>query len=532
MKRLACAVVLAGSAYAVAASPVEARANPSWSASNLELSIITPDPGSIGDRISLDVSFRGSTIETVELLLDGDLVAKKQINTSEARGVITFSLDTIRLSEGVHTVQVVATAPGGEVVRSTAKLKIPAIDLNAPVRIAYPQSGLQVSGVVPIKVRLGEDVQRQKPYVTFFVDKQLKELRNFPPYEYNWDTTRVPNGWHVIEAWTQTPDAISPIKARPVSVNVNNPSGDTNKQDTIQDLREVTPKRTPQITLPSPTLPVAKQPVHTVVPPVDPSTALTGARESLPAITGLRTHAIANNIRPRATSEPIPQIPLDRFGYGLTAMPLTSLPGPGGHLAPLASRFMMGRAVGNAAVEPRGHFSRRVVARTDRPMRFPTPALPYLPGMVAPHVRSTALAAPPLRAASQKSLHVNGLMIRPRGAFQVAFDGQQIAFDVPPRVEGGVRLAPFRQIFEHTGGRLYWFGGTAQTVRAVNSSREIELKIGSLSALVNNTAINMDRAPYIDGGRTIVPLTFIRDALDVVVSYDDKTGNLLIRSRK
>src|SRR5207244_1393728 len=112
---------------------------------------------------------------------------------------------------------------------------VPAMDLSAPVRIAYPENGVEVSGTVPIRVRLGSDLQRQRPYVTFFVDKELKVLRNFPPYEYNWDTTRINNGWHVIEAWTQTADSISPMKARPVHVNVNNSGGPTHLQKSIED---------------------------------------------------------------------------------------------------------------------------------------------------------------------------------------------------------------------------------------------------------------------------------------------------------
>ncbi len=69
-------------------------------------------------------------------------------------------------------------------------------------------------------------------------------------------------------------------------------------------------------------------------------------------------------------------------------------------------------------------------------------------------------------------------------------------------------------------------------MRAVNSTREIELKIGRSTALVNNQTISLEHSPFIDGGRTIVPLTFIRDALDVRVNYDAATGNLLIESKK
>src|SRR5439155_19885756 len=118
------------------------------------------------------------------------------------------------------------------------------------------------------------------------------------------------------------------------------------------------------------------------------------------------------------------------------------------------------------------------------------------------------------------------------GYFDVAFDGDLIAFDVLPRIEAGIRLAPFRQIFEHTGGKLYWFGGQAQLVRAVNSTREIEVKIGRDKAKVNNEPVQMERKAFIERGRTIVPLSFVRDALGVKVTFDSNTGRLLIESDK
>jgi hypothetical protein len=115
--------------------------------------------------------------------------------------------------------------------------------------------------------------------------------------------------------------------------------------------------------------------------------------------------------------------------------------------------------------------------------------------------------------------------------FEVAFDSSKIAFDVPPRVESGLPLAPFRQIFEHTGGQVKWFG-KSRTVLAVNSTREIEFHVGSKQAKVNNQPVAMETRSYLDHGRAIVPLSFIRDSLNVRVQYDPKTGHLLIESKK
>src|SRR5207244_2740750 len=157
---------------------------PSALQGSLQLSIISPDAGAIADRVALDVSFKGGTVERVELYLDGNLAAQRQLSTTLSRGVITFSLDAVQLTEGGHDVLVKAFGPDGKPAIATTRLKIPATDPASPVRIAYPQNGLVVSGVIQIRVTLSSDLQRDKPYVSFFVDKEFKSLKNFPPYDY------------------------------------------------------------------------------------------------------------------------------------------------------------------------------------------------------------------------------------------------------------------------------------------------------------------------------------------------------------
>jgi hypothetical protein len=113
---------------------------------------------------------------------------------------------------------------------------------------------------------------------------------------------------------------------------------------------------------------------------------------------------------------------------------------------------------------------------------------------------------------------------------QVAFDGAQIAFDVQPRVEAGLPMAPFRQIFEHTGGIVQWVSAS-KVLRAVNSDREVVIKVGQKQATVNGEKFKLDRAAFLDQGRTIVPLSFVGTALDVNVDYDPATGRLQITSK-
>ena len=113
------------------------------------------------------------------------------------------------------------------------------------------------------------------------------------------------------------------------------------------------------------------------------------------------------------------------------------------------------------------------------------------------------------------------------GTFNIALGGSQINFDVPPRIEGGLPLAPFRKIFEHAGGTVVWYPHN-RTVRAARPSMEVLLTIGSTKAKVNNRIVVLMRPAHIDSGRTIVPLDFLELVLDLTAEYDVKTGSIYL----
>ncbi|MBI3910074.1 MAG: LysM peptidoglycan-binding domain-containing protein [Armatimonadetes bacterium] len=118
-----------------------------------------------------------------------------------------------------------------------------------------------------------------------------------------------------------------------------------------------------------------------------------------------------------------------------------------------------------------------------------------------------------------------GMKLRVPGTFRVAIEDQPVRFDVPPRVDGGIPLAPFRQIFEHAGGKVMWIKETRE-VHGSKPDTEVRLKIGSDQALINGETILLDQPAFIDRGRTIVPIRFIEQALDVKAEYDVKSGTI------
>lgn len=118
------------------------------------------------------------------------------------------------------------------------------------------------------------------------------------------------------------------------------------------------------------------------------------------------------------------------------------------------------------------------------------------------------------------------------GTFPIVLDAKMVQFDqVKPRVQDGIPLTPFRYLFEQSGGKVDWEHKT-KTVTANGHNKEIYIKIGDKLAKVNNFPIEMDLAPFIDHGRTIIPLSFLQDSLGVQVDYDPATGHVLITSNK
>lgn len=143
---------------------------------------------------------------------------------------------------------------------------------------------------------------------------------------------------------------------------------------------------------------------------------------------------------------------------------------------------------------------------------------------VATLVRLNRIARPNYIRAGQR-------LVVPRTTWGLYFDGQPVATDVLPFVERGISVAPFRHVFEFNGGYVQWIPETKE-VHAQDEVRTVHLKIGSHRAQVNEETILMDLAAFIEQGRTMVPVRFIGEALDVTVEVDPASGNIYIRSNR
>jgi hypothetical protein len=114
-------------------------------------------------------------------------------------------------------------------------------------------------------------------------------------------------------------------------------------------------------------------------------------------------------------------------------------------------------------------------------------------------------------------------------AVQVIVDGSPIVFDQPPMTIGGRVLIPLRGVFERLGASVQW-DRASNTVLATRGSSQIQLTIGSRTAFVNGRQVMLDVPPMVVGGRTLVPLRFVSEAMGARVDWDPASRAVFITS--
>lgn len=560
MKSSGTAVVLPVTALglwaALPPTPVQAAAP------GADLRILSPRAGdSLGSQtFDLDVSYQSRSrapIVTAELWVDGVRWVRRDLEKQNTKGVLTFAFNGADLSEGSHTIVVkVFGADGGASTKSitiTAGNKSGVTEntrFGAPEMVfTTPINGKRVSGTVDLELD-APDRDGENPYVTFLIDKKFKTLKNYAPYTYSWDTSDVPNGYHTIEAigYFKSSNLSTTRKLR---VYVDNAGGNTNRMNTIPDLAAPTahgaaPAVKPlAIPLPPRTAPAALAEAPRFAAPVLPVVA------AAPSAVGIRDDAAA--AVPSTAASAVVDVRL-MVPSGTTAVvaapaaaptafsgarasgetgklapprPRAAVAPPKNALAAAPARRMAPPSVGLVSAGPVSVASAaKPAGRVIAPVKRITPA-------PAPAMRTTVagLTPAPSKAAPRAGVkRIIEPILQKADGIQVAFDGERIAFDVAPRVEAGLSLAPFRQIFEHTGGRVQWVGGT-RTVRAVSADREVVINMGEKTARVNGAKMTLARPAFLEQGRTVVPLSFVAQALDVDVKYDAATGRLQITSK-
>lgn len=121
----------------------------------------------------------------------------------------------------------------------------------------------------------------------------------------------------------------------------------------------------------------------------------------------------------------------------------------------------------------------------------------------------------------------DGIDYRRTEDIRVIIDGRQIEFDVSPRITGGRTLVPMRAIFEALGLDVSWDDST-RVVTGVGEGLSIQFFIGSNRALVNGAEQILDVPAMIIDNRTFVPLRFLSETIGYNVVWIEDSQLILL----
>jgi len=428
---------------------------------------------------TLTIRYNGANAALVELRINGESIGTRSVNAAKAAGETNFTIDLQALRDGDNEVEIRLFDRTGKMVGSDKTNISTDQSDKGPVFLRTPKVGATVQG--PVEISLGFGREMKDVYVSFFVDSNFKKMTNYPPYSFVWDSATETNGWHELEAWV-IDESSTTFKTKKTRIFVNNPGGRTDRVGTSS---AVQPKANPI------TGGVTGSDAGTK-PLLAKNNALVAASTNAGKAPGISGSTSSNKVH-------------------------ATLAGGMSGIKPSHDPTVMATGVKSVtpmAAQPRiamvqqTTVSAKVIQQT---------------GVMAT-VKSVVAASNMVRIT--KGQHIPNL-----GTFAVVLNSQFVNFDVQPRVDEGVPMTPFRYLMEKAGGTVKW-ENDSKVVKSKADGKSIQIKIGQSKAMINDLSVSMERAAYLDRGRTIVPLSFLHDALNVDIEFDKETGHVLITTAK
>lgn len=110
---------------------------------------------------------------------------------------------------------------------------------------------------------------------------------------------------------------------------------------------------------------------------------------------------------------------------------------------------------------------------------------------------------------------------------KVVLEQRKLSFDVAPRIVEGRTMLPVRQIAEALQYDVSWNQET-KTVQLTKGERDVRLTIGK-RMLEGTVERSMEVAPFVDNGRTMVPVRFVAEAFETSVFWMPEHRIVLLR---
>ncbi len=122
-----------------------------------------------------------------------------------------------------------------------------------------------------------------------------------------------------------------------------------------------------------------------------------------------------------------------------------------------------------------------------------------------------------------------GALVLAASPITIVVDGVPVPTpDVPPVIEGGRVLVPIRFVAEAMGFAVDWDPHLGAELK--QGTTTIQLFPGVAAARVNGRAVYLDVAPKIVSGRLLVPVRFVAEATGARVAWDDVSRSVTIAS--
>jgi hypothetical protein len=107
--------------------------------------------------------------------------------------------------------------------------------------------------------------------------------------------------------------------------------------------------------------------------------------------------------------------------------------------------------------------------------------------------------------------------------------GRKMEFDVPPQIVNGRTLMPIRAIAQKLGAGVDWNPKT-RTITIRKGDKVIVLAVDKPNARVNGKLVKLDVPPKIINNRTMIPLRFVAENLDVNVTWVAEAQTVVINN--
>ncbi len=110
---------------------------------------------------------------------------------------------------------------------------------------------------------------------------------------------------------------------------------------------------------------------------------------------------------------------------------------------------------------------------------------------------------------------------------RVVLDGREVRFDQPPAMIDGRLMVPLRGIFEALNSDVLYSAAT-RSIKATKGATVVELALGSRQAAIDGRPVYLDVPADTLGGRTMVPLRFVSEALGAEVKWEGASRTVRI----